>query len=162
MLFVAEFYHPPKYETDPSHAMESADGMRHTLAYAYALDDVSEYGIADMVPCKVLSVPDEAQGIFITDDAIYFSCSYGIAPSRLLRCPNILNEETEKRFEADGADIPLYVIDGKTSHTMPCMSEEICMKDGKLYLLFESYSKKYRYLVRTRISRLVVLPLSEL
>ena len=162
MLFIAEFYHPPKYKTDPSHAMESVGGMRHTLCYAYALNDVSEYGIADMVPRKVLSVPDETQGILITDDAMFFSCSYGLAPSRLIRCPNILDEEPDKTFDVNGNAVPLYVIDGERALTMPCMSEEICEKGGKLYMLFESYSKKYRYFVRTRISRLVFLPLSEL
>ncbi len=162
MLFIAEFYHPPKYETDASHTMQASDGERHTLCFAYALDDGSEYGIADMVPTKVLSVLDEAQGMLITDDSIYFSCSYGLASSRLIRCPNLLKEEAGKTFPVNGKEVPLYIVEGKNILTMPCMSEEICEKDGKLYMLFESNSKKYRYFVRTRISRLVSFDLSAL
>ncbi len=162
MLYVAEFYHPPKYPTDPSHAVETANGVRHTLAYAYALDGASAYRIADMVPRKVLSVPDEAQGVLILEKDIYFSCSYGLPSSRLIRCDNQLGENTEKTFNVNGAEIPLYIVEGETVLTMPCMSEEICERDGRLHILFESSSKKYFFFVRTRISHFISLELAAL
>lgn len=161
MLYIAEFYHPDKYMTDASHHLEYAGKTHHTLAYAYQLDEENQLGIADMVPRKALSLPDEAQGILITDDAIYLSCSYGLAASRLIRCPNVLASETERTFPESGG-IPLYFVEGDAVFEMPCMSEEICIKDGAMYVLFESQSVKYRYVVRTRIAHLISLSPAEI
>ncbi len=157
MLVVAEFYHAGNYETEPSHHLQGAEGLRHTLAYAYRLDDAAEYGIADMgVPSYVLSLPDEVQGMAMTKEHIFLSASYGLPDSRLLVFENVFEGSTDKTFSVGGREIPLlYVENPQKCLAMPCMSEEICLRDGNLVVLFESQSIKYRYLVRNRIGRLV-------
>ncbi len=164
MLYVGEFYRPGNYETSASHHMQVGAKTNHAVVYCYALDETREGGIADMVPAKVLSVCDEVQGIAVTEEHVYLSCSYGLPDSRLLVYPNPLSGDADGTFDADGHDVPLYTFEdgaGK-EHKLPCMSEEICVKDGKLYILFESMSMKYRYVVHSRISRLCALPLSSL
>ncbi len=159
MLVVAEFYHADKYPTDPSHHLEYNGETRHTLAYAYPLDADSVYGIADMVPSFVLSMPDEVQGMEMTDDHFYLSASYGLPDSRLMVTENVFKATTDKTFSVGGSNVPLlFVGNPQKTLAMPCMSEEICLKNGTLYVLFESQSVKYRFVVRTRVSHLMELP----
>ncbi len=163
MLVVAEFYHAGAYETHPSHHLEYEGTMRHTLAYAYPLDANAKYGIADMVPSYVLSMPDEVQGMEMTDEYFYLSASYGLPDSRLMVTENVFGKTPDGTFSVGEEDVPLYYV-GTPLKTMkmPCMSEEICLKNGDLYVLFESLSKKYRVFVRTRIGSVMRVPLSAL
>ncbi len=158
MLYVGEFYRPGNYNTDVSHHMEVNGKTNHALVYVYAMDEKHEGGIADMVPAKVISVCDEVQGIAVDGESIYLSCSYGLPASRLKKYENRLDTETAETFSVGGAQVPLYRLADKDADlTMPCMSEEICLKDGKLYVLFESMSKQYRWVVHNRISTLISL-----
>ena len=156
VLYVGEFYRPGNYETDPSHHMAVGGKTNHALVYAYPMDEKCEGGVADMVPAKVISVCDEVQGIALDAQGIYLSCSYGLPSSRLKIYENRLNEETAKTFNVNGKEVPLYLLeDREPDLTMPCMSEEICLKDGRLYILFESMSNQYRWVVHNRISKLI-------
>ncbi len=163
LLYAGEFYRPGNYETDPSHHMEVGGKTNHALIYVYVLDEKSEGGFSDMVPAKVVSVCDEVQGIALDGERIYLSCSYGLAASRLKIYKNRLAGEADGRFTVDRTDVPLYTLADKDADlTMPCMSEEVCLKDGKLYVLFESMSKQYRWVVHNRISTLISLDTSKL
>ena len=162
-LYVGEFYRPGNYETDPSHHMEVDGKVNHALVYGYVLDEESEEGFADMVPAKVISVCDEVQGIAIDAQGIYLSCSYGLPASRLKIYENRLAGEADGTFTVNEKEVPLYKLaDRDADLEMPCMSEEICLKDGKLYVLFESMSKQYRWVVHNRISDIISIETSKL
>ena len=45
---------------------------------------------------------------------------------------------------------------------MTCKSEEICIKDGKLYILYESLCNKYKYFVRVQMRRVTSVPLGKI
>ena len=154
MLYTGEFYRPGNYETPAAHHMQVGDGVNHAIVYCYQLDETREGGIADMVPTKALSVCDQVQGIAVTEESIYLSCSYGLADSSLKFYQNKLSGAPDGTFDADGHEIPLYTFaqEAGGTFTMPCMSEEICFKDGKLFVLFESMSSKYRFVTFTRES----------
>ncbi len=162
-LYVGEFYRPGNYETDPSHHMEVGGKTNHAFIYAYALDEKCTGGVADMVPTKVLSVCDEVQGVAVTENEIFLSCSYGLPASRLHIYENRLGGEADGEREIGGVKVPLYTFaDEGADLEMPCMSEELCVRDGKLVILFESMSKQYRYVVHNRISRLAEIDLTAL
>ncbi len=163
MLYVGEFYRPGNYETDPSHHMEAGGKINHALVYVYPMDEECEGGVADMVPAKVISVCDEVQGIALDAKSIYLSCSYGLPASRLKIYKNRLGEETAETFTVNGKNVPLYLLEDREADlTMPCMSEEICLRSGKLFILFESMSGKYRWVVRNRISDIVSIETAKL
>ena len=163
LLYAGEFYRPGNYETDPSHHMEADGKTNHALIYVYILDEKCEGGVADMVPAKVVSICDEVQGIALDGDNIYLSCSYGLPASRLKIYKNRLAGEADGRFTVGNTEVPLYKLaDRDADLTMPCMSEEICLKDGKLYILFESMSMQYRWVVHNGISTLISLDTAEL
>ncbi len=161
-LYAGEFYRPGNYETDVSHHIETSAGTNHALVYAFPLDQI-EAGVSDMVPTKALSVCDEVQGIAIDGEHIVLSCSYGLPDSRLHIYPNVLDEVAQQTISVGGAEVPLYVLEDMGANMiLPCMSEEIFLKDGRLYILFESMSLKYRFVVHTRISALISVEVESL
>lgn len=163
-LYVGEFYRPGKYETDPSHYVETASGTNHALVYVYDLNEESEGGIADTVPSKVLSVCDQVQGIALSDEHIFLSTSYGLPDSKLYIYSNVLDAQTAETFRFGDKDIPMYILapKAKADFKMPCMSEEIYVKEGRLYILFESMSKQYRYVVHTRITHILSVKIEDI
>ena len=165
-LFAGEFYRPGNYETDPSHHIELEGGTNHAFIYVFPIDEAAEGGVAVKSPEKVLSVCDQVQGIVVTDDYILLSTSYGLPDSKLYIYENKLNGEPDDSVSIlpEMSSVrPLYVLQPKKANfIMPCMSEEMCLKDGKLFILFESMSGKYRYVVHHRITRLISIDLNTL
>ncbi len=162
-LYAGEFYRPGNYETDPSHHLEVGDSVNHAFVYEFALDEQKTGGVADTVPTKVLSVCDQVQGIAVTNDVILLSCSYGLPDSSLRVYDNKLGEQADGTVTVGGKQVPLYLLGKeKGSLRMPCMSEELFIKDGTVTVLFESMSLKYRFVVHSRISQLIRIPLGEL
>ena len=159
MLYVGEFYRPGNYETPSSHHMQVGAKTNHAVVYCYPLDETREGGIADTIPAKVLSVCDQVQGIAVTEERIFLSCSYALPDSRLLAYPNKLAGEADGTFDIDGHEVPLYTFEDGAGRElrMPCMSEEICFKDGRLFVLFESMSKKYRFVTFRRETQILSL-----
>ncbi len=158
-LYVGEFYRAGNYETPPSHRIEMAQSVNRALVYCYELDETREGGIADMVPTRVLSVCNEVQGIAVTEDNIFLSCSYGLPDSVLRMYENPFSKEADGTFRVGEQDVPLYFLPQSGGKTMrlPCMSEEICFGNGRLYVLFESMSRKYRYVTFHRESYIASL-----
>lgn len=155
-LWVGEFYHGGNYETADSHRIETADHDQNmALAFCYTLNSSSEFGVASTTPIKALSLPALAQGIdFYDDGKIVLSTSYSVPDSKMYIYSDILSEATEKTFDYDGTQIPLYELTSSKvvhSFSMPCMSEEIVVKNGRVLVLFESASQKYRLIARTRM-----------
>lgn len=163
MLYVGEFYRPGNYETPESHHLQTSDGsMNRAVVYAYAVD---EAGAPANVPSFAISVREQVQGIAVYEGGIALSCSYGLSDSTIWVYENILGGKTDKTLEVGGGAVPLYMLDSsniKTTLTAPCMSEEIAVKDGRLYILFESLSNKYKLFTRTRMSHVQSVALADL
>lgn len=163
LLYVGEFYRPGNYETPESHHLETSDGSENpALVFAYETD---ASGALAAEPRFVLSVREQVQGIAVFEDGIALSCSYGLADSTLWFYENSLGGAADGTFEEEGKAIPLYVLDSSNLQktiTAPCMSEEIAVKGGRLYILFESLSNKYKLFTRTRMSHVQSVALEDL
>lgn len=164
MLYVGEFYRPGNYETPESHHLQTADGsMNYAVVYAYEVDDA---GAPAGVPSFALSVREQVQGIAVFEGGIALSCSYGLPDSSIWVYENPIDGETDKSIATDtGANVPLYMLDSSNwikTIVAPCMSEELAIEGGRLYILFESLSNKYKLFTRTRMSHVHSIALSDL
>ena len=150
-LWVGEFRDDEKYPTAESHRFEVSGGTNYALVCAYRLDNSTEYGIAisdnAVIPEFALSITDMVQGFTRTNDGGFvLSTSYGLNLSHLLFYNNTTADEADGSITVSGCEVPVYFLDSNNLSkdvTMPPMSEEICNKDGKIYVTFESASQKY-------------------
>ncbi len=152
MLYAGEFYRPGNYETDQSHHIAVADGeTNYGIVYAYSVDEEAEGGVKSKTPEFALSVREQVQGIAVWEGGIALSTSYGLPDSTLWLYQNPAFCAPQGTLNG----VPLYIL-GKDTLTatfeMPCMSEEIFEEEGRIYILFESKSKKYKQFVRRQIA----------
>ena len=162
LLFVGEFYREKNYKTDKSHHLTKDGETNYAFVYVFVGDESGLGGIQIGQPYAVLSVRGLVQGIAVSQDKIYLSCSYGLPDSKLYTYSNPLHGGEEY---TDLHGVPVYRLDKDnliSTLTMPCMSEEICFKDGKLYILFESLCNKYKNFVRVRMDKVVAIPLEKI
>ena len=155
-LFVGEFNNSEEYCAKDTHAFKVADGeVNKALVCAYKLDlstDIGvEYTYLDgeevIIPTFALSVRDLVQGFTRTPDGFAISTSYGVSFSNVYIYEGINKyREPDDILDVNGYAVPVYFLDNdslKDKITMPPMSEEIFVKDGRLYILFESACQKY-------------------
>ncbi len=164
-LYAGEFYRAGNYETDVSHHRAVAGGTNYAYIYAYRVDESQAGGVASSTPEKALSVREQVQGIAVYEGGITLSTSYGLADSLLFTYENPLNGQADGTASVDGAEVPLYELDGDNlinTLVAPCMSEEICEKDGRLYILYESLCDKYRFFTSRRIAYVQSIATEEL
>lgn len=160
-LYAGEFYREKNYKTNEDHHLTVNGETNYAFIYEYSLEN----GAIKETPDKVISVRALVQGIAVYGDKITLSTSYGLADSVFYTYENSLDGEASGTATVDGKEIPLYRLDSsnlKSALTAPCMSEEIFVRDGRIYILFESLCNKYKYFVRTRIDSILSLPLSDL
>lgn len=159
LLFVGEFYREKNYKTDESHHIEENGETNYAFVNVYGVDEEEVGGVESDQPLAYLSVRGLVQGICVSEDRIYLSCSYGLADSVLYTYSSPLQNLRES------SSIPVFRLDKEnlvSTLTMPCMSEEICMKDGRLYILYESLCNKYKYFVRVQKDRVSSIALDEI
>ncbi len=164
-MYVGEFYRPGNYETAETHHIAVTGGTNYAYVYAFRVDEGMTGGIASSTPEYAISVREQVQGFVVHGEGITLSCSYGLADSRLFTYANNLGATTDKTATVGGVQIPLYILDDdnlKSEIIAPCMSEEICVKEGRLYVLYESLCDKYMLFTRTRIDRVHSLPVNAL
>ena len=158
-LYAGEFYRAGNYETDESHHIAYMGVENRALVYRYALSDSADRIVESETPEAVFSIRGLVQGIAAEGGDVYFSCSWGLADSTLER--HEMPASPIGTFDVNGAAVPLYFF-GKetlrTSRKMPCMSEGIFLKEGRLHVLFESACNKYKYFVRRRMTEIISLP----
>ena len=162
LLFAGEFYREKNYKTDESHHLDKDGETNYAFIYAYEADENGTGGVKSDKYISILSVRGLVQGVAVTGDKIYLSCSYGLPDSKLYTYSNPLKAQ-EKFTEIDG--VPVYRLDKDnllSTLTMPCMSEEICIKDGKLFILYESLCKKYKSFVRVQMTNVTSIPLEKI
>lgn len=159
LLFVGEFYRSKNYKTDESHHIEKDGETNYAFVNVYMADEEEKGGVVGDQPLAYLSVRGLVQGICVTQERIYLSCSYGLADSVLYTYSNPLQNVREL------SSVHVFRLDKDnliSTLTMPCMSEEICLKDGKIYILYESLCDKYKYFVRVRKDRVSSIELDKI
>lgn len=161
-LYVGEFYRPGNYETAESHHITANGETNYAFIYVYQADENAVGGVVSQTPVRALSVRGLVQGVAVSEEKIFLSTSYGL-PDSTLYAYSVPNEASGTA-EVNGAKIPLYRLD-KTNLlselNAPCMSEEICIKGNRLYILFESECVKYKYFVRTRLHNVYSIALAD-
>ena len=162
LLFVGEFYREKNYKTDESHHLTKDGETNYAFVYVFIGDESGLGGIQIGQPYAILSVRGLVQGIAVTKEKIYLSCSYGLPDSTLYTYSNPMHGG-EEYTNLHG--VPVYRLDNSnliSTLVMPCMSEEICFSNGKLYILFESLCNKYKYFVRVQMRKVMAIPLDKI
>ena len=162
-LWVGEFNDGEKYVTDASHKFAVSGGENFALVCAYPLDASSVYGVAFteadgkavFTPALALSVTNLVQGFTRTPEGFALSTSYGLSVSHVYFHKDVTTGEADASLKVNGTDVPVYFLDSESltdDLSLPPMSEEIFIKDGRLYVLLESACKKYIFgnLIRGR------------
>ena len=157
-LFIGEFYRPGNYETDESHHLEENGETNYAFIYVYR---ETEDGFEE-TPRAVISVREQVQGIAIWEDGIALSTSYGLPNSKIFFYKNVLAERPLDEFDSHPIRFRLDSTNLIAEWETPCMSEEIFVKDGRLYVLYESLCNKYKYFVRRRIDSILSVSLGDI
>ncbi len=162
-LWVGEFNDGEQYVTDASHKFTVSGGENFALVCAYPLDASSVYGVAFteadgkavFTPALALSVTNKVQGFTRTPEGFALSTSYGLSTSHIYFHKDVTKGEADSSIKVNGTDVPVYFLDEDSlTHDLsaPPMTEEIFVKDGRLYVLLESACNKYIFgnLIRGR------------
>lgn len=165
-LYIGEFYRAGNYETIKSHWIKTRSGETNpALVLGYKIDESKSVGLYSTTPSRALSIRGLVQGIAVADDKILMSCSYGIADSKLYVYSNVFKEDTAVDYALGNHTIKLWYLDGeslKNDVTIPSMSEEITIKNGRVYILFESGAKKYKIFNRKQLKNVYSLALDNI
>lgn len=144
-LIVGEYRTETDYSYPDSHKVTTAAGDQHGgLAMEFKLDPNGPYGISAN-PSKVYSIRDYVQGMWVEDGKFYLSTSHGLSHS-LIYVYDEANMTEEGTIKIIGRTLPLYSMDSASlvaTYQIAPMSEELFMKDGKLYIMCESACSKY-------------------
>lgn len=142
MLFVGEFYNREN-KVNKSHYK---DGNR-AWAAGYKLPIDSSFSGETKLPDVILSIPDQVQGMSLTDDKkVVFSTSYGRKNDSVMYVFDDFTNWKKDSVTINETEIPLY-ISGKDSKIMkfkmPTLMEGIDYVNGSLHVIFESGANKY-------------------
>lgn len=144
-LIVGEYRTETDYSYPDSHRVTTSAGDEHGgLMMEIALDPNGPYGISTQ-PSKVYSIRDYVQGMWAEDGKIYLSTSHGLTHS-LIYVYDESKATDEGTIQLIGRTLPLYSLDSASleeTYKIAPMSEELFMKDGKLYIMCESACSKY-------------------
>lgn len=159
VLWVGEFYKQGKYETDASHKLTTRSGeTNNALVFGYKIDESKGYGLVSQAPLpdKALSIRGLAQGIAVASDGRFvMSTSYGLPDSNIYIYKNVLAEEKHGTVSIGMHTFDMWFLDNDSllnTINTPSMSEELVIKNDRVYVLFESGAKKYRLYNRKKLS----------
>ncbi len=170
-LLTGSYYYPEAYETPAHERMLTPTGeQNYALMALYRLDP--ETGLlASDEPEKLISTPGMIQGMAVIDENTFvLSASWGFSSSRLLiydvsgsLVPGSQGGDSEYELES-GNRIPLFYLDSnRLLHTIsaPAMSEELVVRDGRIYVMNEAASNKYFFGKLLGAQRLYSYPIPE-
>lgn len=154
-LWVGEFYRSGNYETDESHYLKIDDNVTNkALAFCFDIDESAEFGIASTTPTMALSLPNQIQGFaFTSDGKVITSSSYSIPDSQIAVYKDVFTSDYLTQMTVNGNTLPVYVLKKENlvkNITAPAMSEEIVVKNNRIFILYESACSKYKLINRTR------------
>ncbi len=154
-LWVGEFYRSGNYETDESHYLKVDEKVTNkALAFSFVIDEGAQYGISSLTPTMALSLPNQIQGInFTSDGKVITSSSYSIPDSHITVYKDVFTSDYLTQMTVDGNVLPVYVLKSQNllrDVSAPAMSEEIVVKNDRIYILYESACSKYKLVNRTR------------
>lgn len=145
-LFIGEYYHPVKFTTDESHHITTPVGdSNKALMLAFKLGDDEAMGVC-AEPEAAFSTTGRIQGACFDGDRVYFSASSTLQGSQLLSYDYKSAQKGTYTYSEKTLD--LYYLDNSVltfELKMPPLSEGITVRDGQLYVIFESAAKKYKY-----------------
>lgn len=162
ILFVGEFAYGQRYQTHLSHHLKDRKGVKK---YAWVCGYEISKGFA--VPRSILSIPQRAQGIHLTDEFVFLSISYGRKNrSAIAVYRNPLSDPPHKKVKfGEGTFVRLWFLDGSNllkSIDFPPMSEGLTDIDGKLAVLSESGATKYQKGGKGPVDSIILLDKKEL
>ena len=154
-LWVGEFYKLGKRKTDVTHhiLLETGESC-HALAFAFPLSKCVTCGVEEKLPQKALALPDLAQGVAVSGDKIFVSCSHAVSKSNVFVYDNVLTKKSQKYVAINEKKIDLFEINSKNlqkTYVLPEMSEDVVFEDGRLFVVFKSAAKKYKFVARTSL-----------
>lgn len=144
MLWIGEFYNKDN-PVNPEHSY----GKNKAICCGYELPVDVDYTAEERIaPDVVLSIPDQVQGMSITDNGeVVFSTSYGRRNNSVMHIySDYKSWKTDTAEVFRTKDIPLYIAENDsriTKITMPTLMEAFDYYGGNLYLIFESGAEKY-------------------
>ena len=145
-LYIGEFYHPIKFPTDEAHHTDTPAGERHyALMLAYPADAVAVYGIRTEADAAY-SIPGRIQGGCREGDTIVLSSSSFLERTYLAFFSLAAAEETAGEYRDGERILPLYHLDSqsrKSTLTLPPMSEGVCIRNGRITVVFESAAGRF-------------------
>lgn len=153
-LWVGEFYDPEKYPTKETHHLQTPSGeINPSLICCYLIDETTETGIATDTPEKAISVREKLQGFAFVNGKIVLSTSYGLANSHIYVYRDVTLEDPAGEIDLGGVAVPVWYLDSDSLErdlTVPPMSEELSVKEDRVYVLYESACHKYVFGILTR------------
>lgn len=156
ILWVGEFYRKGNYETHETHHIKTRSGETNTaVAFGFEIDGASIGGVKDTVADKALSLPNQVQGMAISENGeVIISISYSLPDSKISIYKDVLSEEKHSTITVEGNEVELWFLDGESllkENNAPAMTEEIIVEDGKVLILNESACKKYKLFTRKKV-----------
>lgn len=144
-LLAGTYYRPESHETPREHHFTTPAGDRnHAIIAIFPQSDTAPFGV-EPLPVAALSIDEEVQGVAVLEDGtVVTSASNFLKVSRLKF--HTVPRESFAAVPVLGQEVPLYGLDSASCQRLlkvPPMSEEMAVKDGKLYVLLESASAKF-------------------
>lgn len=149
VLWVGEFEHGNKFPTDPDHHV-AVDGEILTgwiCGYDLRSGEPRESADGIAVPDYVLRTTDRIQGMTILDGRIWLSQSYGRTDnSHLLVYDDPRGAPPDDQIVFGERKVPAWNL-SKSARVKaikaPPMTENLCVDDGTILVVFESGAKKF-------------------
>lgn len=162
ILYLGVFYYPWLFAT-PSRMHFTTPGGQHNHAVMYAFRrQSSDPSTFEEHPFAVYSIPDKVQGLAVLPDGRFvFSCSFFFNNSHLL-VHDARNMTPDGTYAAQWTSVPRFDLDDRTLSrdiVAPPMAEGITLYDNKVYITFESASKRYKIGALTQGRRVFALPM---
>jgi hypothetical protein len=148
-MYVGSFYYPEHYETPAGERyITPAGDQNYALLAVYALDPTTG-SLLSGTHEALYSTCGMIQGMaFADDDTIIFSTSWGLGTSHLY-CYDLTAVDTTQTgmyTMPDGTQTPLLFLDSASCYAdivAPCMSEELVVRNGYVYIMNEAACNKY-------------------
>lgn len=163
-MYIGEFYHETKYPTSELHHIKSADGTNYAITFVYDMvnkTDATPYYFNIDTPALAISTTEKIQGMCINgteeNSEIILSASWSLSDSKIYIHKGI-SDITPTKYTHNNTDIDLYILDSSTlkeTLEIPSMSEEITLKDGRVYVIFENACSKYKFVTRHKNTKAI-------